>query len=141
LYKSILLPVDLNHPGSWTKALVVASELATTNDATLYLLTVVPELALPMLSTFLPKDFEADAIKRMAEELSSFANEHVPSGIECLPHVAHGIIRREIVRAADRLNCDLIVMAPHKRELTDFMISPSTGYVVSHSSRSVLVVR
>jgi len=55
--------------------------------------------------------------------------------------VAHGVIREEILKAADVLKCDLIVMAPHRRGLQSMLIGPNTEYVVRHAKQSVLVIR
>ena len=76
-----------------------------------------------------------------ADRLHEFAVENVPENIRGKSHVAHGVVREEIAKAADILGCDLIIMAPHRPEMSDFLISPATSYVVSHTKRSVLVVR
>lgn len=141
MYKSILLPIDLGHPSSWETAMPVAVELAETFRAKLHLVSVVPALAMPALSSYLPADFEANALTRAGDELKAFADEHVPDGIQGQCHLAHGVVRQEIVKAADTLDCDLIIMAPHRSEMADFFISPVTEFVVSHSTRSVMVVR
>ena len=44
MFKSILLPIDLNHPSSWEKALPLALEMAANGKAELHLLTIVHDL-------------------------------------------------------------------------------------------------
>ncbi|MEQ8334036.1 universal stress protein [Nisaea sp.] len=141
MYKSILLPIDLEHDSSWEKSLPVALELVQTFKGTLHLVTVVPRIGMAAVSLYLPEDFEAKALAHAAEQLHAFAVERIPEGIRGDSHVGHGVIREEITKAAEKLDCDLIVMAPHRPEMSDFLISPATSYVVSHTKRSVLVVR
>jgi len=141
MYKTILFPVDLEHPSSWKTALPVATEMAQTFSATLHLVAVVPDVGMSIVSSYLPEGFEKKAIAAAGEKLAAFAADNLPDGVAHECHVAHGVVRHEIVAAADKINCDLIVMAPHRPEMSDFLISPSTEFVVSNTKRSVLVVR
>ena len=43
MYKRILLPIDLDQPSSWERALPQALELAKASDASLHVMTVVPD--------------------------------------------------------------------------------------------------
>ena len=139
MYKSILLPVDLNHENSWKAALPVALELAKTFGAELHLVTIVPSVGMTMVGMYLPEDFEKRALEKAAADLHAFATKNVPKGVRGKSHVAHGVIREEILKAADTLHCNLIVMAPRKRSLQDLLVGPNTEYVVRHAKCSVLV--
>lgn len=141
MYKTILLPVDLNHEKSWENALPAALKLTKTLGAELHLVTVVPRIGMVLVGTFLPEDFEKKALEKAAEALHEFAVQNVPEGVRGKSHVAHGAVREEIIKAADALQCDLIVMAPHRRGLQDMLIGPNTEYVVRHAKQSVLVIR
>ncbi|MDH3702406.1 MAG: universal stress protein [Alphaproteobacteria bacterium] len=141
MFKSILLPVDLNQQGSWAKALPAAIELAQDFKAQLHLLSIVPDVGMSIVSQYLPKDFEKKAVGDAGAALQTFTNENVPAGLKAKSHVAHGVVRTEIVSSAEKLGCDLIVMAPHRPEVIDILISPKTNYVVEHFKGSVLVVR
>ena len=141
MFKSILLPVDLNHPGSWKMALPAAITMTRNFKATLHLVAIVPDVGMSMVSQYLPKDFEKRAIKDAAADLQDFATANVPAELKAQCHVAHGVVRNEIIQTAERLDCDLIVMAPHRAEAIDVLISPKTDYIVRHFKGSVLVVR
>lgn len=141
MFKSILLPVDLNHPGSWKRALPAAIAMTEEFKATLHLVAIVPDVGMSIVSQYLPKDFEKRAVKDAAAHLQKFAAANVPAEMKAQCHVAHGVIRNEIIQSAERLGCDLIVMAPHRAEVMDVLISPKTDYIVSHFKGSVLVVR
>jgi nucleotide-binding universal stress UspA family protein len=141
MYKSILLSVDLNHERSWKHALPAALELSKSLGAELHLVTVVPGINMALVGTFLPEDFEKQALQKAGETLHAFAMKHIPDGVRGKSHVAHGEVRQEILKAADTLKCDLIVMAPHRRGLQDILIGPNTDYVAHHAKQSVLVIR
>ncbi|MBA5778282.1 universal stress protein [Stappia sp. F7233] len=140
MYKSILLPLDLAHDSSWTKALPVAVELAERFGAELHVLTVVPDIRTSMVSQYFPNDFEATATRKAAEALNTFVAEKL-SERKVTEHVATGRVFREIVRCAEANGCDLIVMASHRPEMADHLIGPSADQVVRHTDKSVMIVR
>jgi nucleotide-binding universal stress UspA family protein len=141
MFKSIMLPIDLNHEGSWAKALPAAIELAQNFKAQLHLVSIVPDVGMSIVSQYLPKDFEKKALDKAGAALKKFVSKNVPPGLNANCHVAHGVIRTEIVSSAEKLGCDLIVMAPHRPEAIDILMSPKTNYVADHFKGSVLVVR
>jgi nucleotide-binding universal stress UspA family protein len=141
VYKSILLPVDLGQESSWEKALPSAVELAQANSAELNVITVLPEFGLSMVSVNFPADYEKKALAAVSEALDEFVKQHVPEGITVKSHVAHGTIYSEIITAADRLGCDIIVISSHRPEMRDYLIGPNAARVVRHAKQSVLVVR
>ncbi len=51
------------------------------------------------------------------------------------------MIYEEVLRAAERLGADLIVMAAHRPELSDYLIGPNSARVVRHARQSVLILR
>ena len=141
MYKSILLPVDLNHEKSWEHALPTALDLAKAAGAQLHLVTVVPRIAMSIVGTYLPEGFEKQTLEKAASDLHDFAVKHIPDGVRGKSHIAHGVVREEVLKAADASGCDLIVMAPHKNRLREMLIGHNTEYVVRHAKQSVLVVR
>ncbi len=94
-----------------------------------------------IVGSFFPADFEEKALAAAKARLGEFLSEHVAGDIEASGHVAHGVIYEEILNAADKLGCDLIVLSSHRPELRDFLIGPNAARVVRHAERSVLVVR
>ena len=64
MFKSVLLPIDLEHESSWQKALPVALDLVQKFGGTLHLVAVVPKISMPALSMYLPEDFETKALGR-----------------------------------------------------------------------------
>ncbi|MEP0236149.1 universal stress protein [Roseibium sp.] len=141
MYKSILVPVDLAENSSWKKSLPVAEAMARTFQAELHLVAVVPDFGKSIVGSYFPKDFEGDALKAAGEMLKAFISENVGTEVSVKGHVAHGTIYEEINKAADKLGCDLIVLASHRPELKDYLLGPNAARVVRHAAQSVLVVR
>jgi nucleotide-binding universal stress UspA family protein len=141
MFKNILLSVDLGEESSWKAALPRAVDIAAGENAALHVITVVPTYGMPIVGSFFPEDFEEKALAAAKTSLAEFIKERIPDSIEARGHVAHGVIYEEIMHAADKLGCDLIVLASHRPELRDYLIGPNAARVVRHAKQSVLVVR
>jgi len=141
MYNSILVPVDLGEEASWRKSLGVAVAMAKTFSAELHVVTVVPDFGRSIVGGYFPKDYEHEALEKAGEMLKSFIQQHVSGDVKTTGHIAHGTIYEEINKAADKLGCDLIVIASHRPELKDYLLGPNAARVVRHAAQSVLVVR
>lgn len=141
MFRSILLPIDLASEESWKKPLELAAELARHGGATLHVMTVVPDFGMSIVGSYFDEGFEAKALADTAERMQAWTTQHVPGAVKSEAHVAHGRIYEEILRAADKLGCDAIVLGAHRPELGDYLLGPNAARVVRHAGQSVLVVR
>jgi nucleotide-binding universal stress UspA family protein len=141
MYRNVLVPIDLSDKHSWRKALPTAISLCGTFEARLHLLAVVPDLGLPVVGQALPEGYEAKLRQQVVKQLRDLAAQQVPPEIESRRLVAVGRIYQEILKAADAIKADLIVMAAHRPELADFLLGPNAAKVVRHAKCSVMVVR
>jgi nucleotide-binding universal stress UspA family protein len=141
MYDSILVPVDLDQPSSWEKALPVAVEYSQIFGARLHLATVLPDFGTGVVGSYFPPDFEKKAGNEAREKLTRLVREKVPDNLDADCHVVHGTIHEKILELAAEIGADLIVMASHRPELKDFLIGPNAARVVRHAEMSVLVVR
>jgi len=140
MFKNVLLAVDLNVPGSWKRALPAAIEVCRHESATLHVLTVVPGID-PSISPYFPHDANGKMLRKAAEDLRQFVKENVPPEVRAKDMVSQGSIYREILDATEKVGADLVVMASHKPEVTDYLLGTNAAHVVRHCPRSVLVVR
>lgn len=141
MFKNILLPVDLDHPESWQKALPAALEIAA-EGAALHLMTVVPDFGMSLVSNFFPEDFEKQALSEAKQRLSALVTAQIPAGTPVEIHLAHGATAERILQMAQKLGADLIVMASHEPDqVRDFLVGSNADRIVSNSPISVLVVR
>lgn len=80
-------------------------------------------------------------LRAWGDRLRGWVASEVPDAVEAHPHVLHGTIYDEILRAADKLGVDPIVMGAHRPELSGYLLGPNAARVVGHAKQSVYVVR
>lgn len=141
MYKDILFPIDLNHDSSWVGVLPAVIEYCKAFNARLHVITVVPDFSMPLVGSYFPENFSKKMVEEANQHLHKFIKEHVPPEVHVQHIVAEGVVYKEIIRVANEIGADLIIMASHRPELGDFLVGPFTERVVRHFSRSVLVVR
>jgi len=141
MYKTILVPIDLDQQSSWEKALPIAVEYSQIFGARLHAVTVLPVFGTGVVGSYFPADFEARASVEAEEKLTALVRDNVPSNLEVTCHVVQGTVYEEILRLVREIVADLVVMASHRPELKDYLIGPNAARVVRHAIISVLVVR
>jgi nucleotide-binding universal stress UspA family protein len=104
-------------------------------------MTVVPEYGSPMVAQYFPVEYEKKALEHSEEKLKELIDDADTDGITVHHSVASGTIYEEIINAANAAKADLIVMASHRPQLSDYLIGPNAARVVRHAGQSVLVVR
>ncbi len=140
-FERILLPIDLGHKSSWEKALPVAIDIAREHGATLNVLTVIPDVGMPVVGSFFPADFEKKARKQAEEAMRRWLEENVPEDVEAQAYVSVGAIYDKILRTANKLDADLIVIASHRPEMRDYLLGPNAARVARHANQHVFIVR
>ena len=138
--KRILLAVDINNEETSKAPLSAALDLVQ-KDGVLHVVGVLPDFGMAQVSTFFPEGYEHKMIDEFTHSLAEWVKPHVPKGVEVHPHVAHGTIYDEVVKAADKLEVDVIVIGSHRPALSDYLIGPNASRVVRHAKQSVYVAR
>lgn len=139
MFNRILVPIDLDDRMSADRIIDTAAELAEKQGGELHVLTVVPSFSMAIVGSFFPKDHEHQALEAAQAALKSYLSSKALPNLH--GHVAHGTIYDEIMKTADKLDCDLIVMAAHRPELKDYLLGPNAARVVRHARQSVVVIR
>ena len=142
MYKNILFPIDITEDGSWKDSLPVMIDYAKSFNATVHILTVISGGSMSLVQQYFPKG----SVEKMVEEtnisLRSFVETNLKSqGIKTQCIVAKGSVYECIIKTANKINVDLIVMSAHRPDLKDYLLGPNAAKVVRHSKKSVLVVR
>ncbi|MEM9797033.1 MAG: universal stress protein [Pseudomonadota bacterium] len=141
MFDKVLLPIDINHPESWEKALPAARQCLGTGGE-VHLLGIVHDLGSAMVSSFLPDDFEKTAMEKLKAELKNLAAAQFGADEVVEAHVGHGHVPETILRIAKQIEADLIVMAAHPpNEFQTLLIGSNAGKIVRHATIPVLVVR
>ncbi|MFD2191906.1 universal stress protein [Pistricoccus aurantiacus] len=142
MYSKILLAVDMNEEASWKKALPTALALCRTFDASLHVMTVLPDYRMPIVGSYFPEGFAEKTRQALSEAQQAFVKENVPEDVDVQCIIADGSPWEAIVKTARKLHVDLIVMASHtKRKFADYVLGPNAEHVVHHAKMSVMIVR
>ena len=141
MFDHVLLPIDLNHPASWEKALPMSLRLIGTKG-TLHILGIVHDIGMASVASYLPSDFESKALQKMKEDLDAFVATNVETGTKVEAHVEHGHVPEHILAAAKKVSADVIVMASHPpHEMMTLLVGSNADRVIRHADRPVMVVR
>lgn len=139
MFKTILVPVDLEHLDYSKEVLRVASGLARQDGSAVHVLNVIYG-APAFVSQFLPKDYEAQASREARARLEAVVGV-IDFGDPVTCTVRHGDIYPEILDYAGRIGADLIVMDSHRPGVRDYLLGSTAARVVRHADCSVFVVR
>ena len=139
MYSSILVPVDLEEPSSWLKAVPTALELARCFKAPLTLGTVIEDRVAALEAQWSAVGFR-ELLSTASARLAQLADElRGTSSMET--KVGTGSIGGGILDLAEQIGADLIVLASHRPGMRDWLIGANADRVVRHAGCSVLVVR
>jgi nucleotide-binding universal stress UspA family protein len=142
MFKSILVPIDLNHEESWTLALPLAVKMAQQAGAALHVTAVVPDFGAAIVQNYFPADFEAKSLQHGEVELEKIVAKVVPADLACKIHLEHGSIRKRILDRVKSSGADLIIMASHPPDqFREFLVGSHADWIVRHAPVSVFVVR
>jgi nucleotide-binding universal stress UspA family protein len=144
MFKRILIPTD----GSdiTAKAVEASVNLARSVGARLYTISVkepFPYSAISEMQPTPPQEF-FDAQERIAaKRIQAVRDAAAAAGVPCDAHTVEALHPWEaIIEHAQRMECDLLVMASHgRRGVTALLLGSETQKVLTHSKIPVLVVR
>ena len=147
MFKHILLPTDGSAISK--KAVKRGIDLAKKSGARVTAFHVMPEFKLmvdegiTMLSPALKKRFEDEGRARAQKMLDDIAKQARARGVRCTTLcVASDLPYQQIIAAARRKKCDLILMASHgRRGLSSLLLGSETAKVLLHTKVPVLIVR
>jgi nucleotide-binding universal stress UspA family protein len=136
MYKKIIVPVDISKFEQGEKALRKAAKLLDAGGK-IILLNVVEDLP-GYLAIDLPVDLIENALKDGKARLVEL-KEH--TGIQATVELRSGAPAREILASAEAHGADLIIIASHMPDYTNYFIGATADRVVRHAKCSVLVER
>ncbi|WP_423822161.1 universal stress protein [Salinisphaera sp. SPP-AMP-43] len=138
--QTILVPIDLNQPAVLESVFQAVRRQAEIEPTQVVLLHVVIESyagELPYLDVNAMERFAVQARVR----LEQIATEQLGEEGNWQVNVELGPVARTIVRHADLVDADLIVMASHNPVIWDVFLGSTAAQVVKHARHSVLVIR
>ena len=106
-------------------------------DARIILITVVDDIP-GFAVAVLPSGIIEESKERAQEALEEIARE---ADMQASVEVRSGQAYRAILAAAEERNADLIVIAPHRPGLQQFLLGSTASRVVRHATCTVFVKR
>ncbi len=140
MFRTILVPVDLEHLEHSKELLRVAAQFASQEKADVHLLNVIygPPA---VVSQYLPADYEKKASADTKAKLERVAGAVEFGAGKVVCAVRHGNSYPEILDYSEEIKADLIVMASHRPGVADYLLGSTAARVVRHAACSVFVVR
>lgn len=136
MYKKIIVPVEMGQLDKGEKILSKAKALL--DEGGEIILLNVAESVPGYLAIDLPADFIDNSVADANVRLKQL-NE--TCGTNGKIEVRIGASAREIIAAAEENGADLIIIASHRPDLTNYLIGATADRVVRHAKCSVLVDR
>ncbi|TNJ41790.1 universal stress protein [Phaeobacter sp. B1627] len=137
MFQKIVVPVDLAHEAALGRTLQVAADLARTHKAALCFVGVASST--PGVVARTPEEYDA---KLKVFAASQAAQHGVPaSGHAIISHDPAVDLNKALEKAIRDLGADLVVMATHMPNVSDYIWAGHGAHVAAHSPASVLLVR
>lgn len=137
MFHNVLVPIDLGHIEQG-KALVKTA-MEQMDSGKLTLLHVLPPIP-GYVSAYIPEGQSEKSQERALKQLGEIAQE-LGIADTAGKTVLIGSVHIQILAWAEDADVDLIVMASHQPEFTDYLIGTTAARVVRHATCSVLVAR
>ncbi|MDA7425730.1 universal stress protein [Thalassococcus lentus] len=140
MFNKILLAIDLNEPKGAARAAAAVQRMVGQEPAEVHVINVVPDMGMAIVGAAFAADHSKTMKREVGEALAEWAKDALP-GLEPTLHVQQGTIYDMILRSANDLDVDAIVVGAHRPELRDYLMGPNAARVVRHARQSVFVVR
>jgi nucleotide-binding universal stress UspA family protein len=137
MYKTIAVPVDLQHIDRLPKALRTAVDLAEHYGAKLCYVAATTETPGPLAHN--PAEFQAKLDAFAAAEADKHGIRVQTKMIVCVDLTVD--LDKQLRQAFEEIGADLVVMASHIPGVKEHLFSSNAGWIASHSPMSVFIVR
>ncbi|CCM74838.1 universal stress protein [Rhizobium mesoamericanum] len=136
MYKKIIVPIEIGALDRGEKAFRKASTLLDTGGE-IVLLNVVEEVP-----TYVAIDLPAELLQNAANDAEEKLGRLIRTcGIPAMIEIGHGRPAHSILAAAEAHGADLVIIASHTPDFSNYFIGATADRVVRHAKCSVLVDR
>jgi nucleotide-binding universal stress UspA family protein len=140
MFKTILVPIDVNDIETAEPALAQAVAIAHGSDAALRLIHVRSDMPRSVME-FVPPNFDAKQFQECEDKLSDVAAGLGLPEDRVSTVVTVGSVRHQVLKEAERIGADLIVVGAHQPSNLMYLLGSNAAAIVRHATCSVLVVR
>ncbi len=138
MFSKILVPVDLSLADETKKLLTKAKTLSEQWGSEVHVVSVIPNVGMPIVGSYMDANFEEKAKSDAEAELS---HQIAASGLVAQHYVLTGTVYDRVIALSNKLGVDLLLIAAHQPDLKDYLLGSNAARLVRHSHKSVLVLR
>ena len=140
MFRTILVPIDLDETEITRSALEKAEALAEWSGAALRLVNVQRLLPATFMD-FVPADFDMQQKTDAEASLRNLASRLRMPQDRVSTVVRTGGVYPEVLAEADARGADLIVIGSHRPAMSTYLLGSNAKTIVRHAKCSVLVLR
>jgi len=140
MFKNILVPVDIAEVDIAKLGFDEAVELAKLSGASLRLIHVRSPVPYAM-NEYIPAEYYDSDEKSVLKALENIAAKLDLPKDRVTVVSPFGSVYDEVLKEAERMNADLIVVGSHRPNWSTYLIGSNAANIVRHASCSVLVMR
>jgi nucleotide-binding universal stress UspA family protein len=140
MFKTILVPVDIEDVETARPALDRAVSLADASGGTVRLIYVRSLVPVSYME-FVPPDFDAAQQEGSAKRLAALADGVRLPKARVSSVVTLGGVYHDVLKEADEIGADLIVVGSHRPTMATYLLGSNAASIVRHAKCSVLVIR
>lgn len=137
----ILCAVDLTHSDDARNLLIEADRLANAYNATLSVVTVLPDYN----SSFVGSFFKDGTLQEAAIAANDALHELVKTTLPDREKVQHiveiGVVYEQVLNAIAQSKADLVIVGAQKPDMADRLLGPNSARIARLSPVSTLVIR
>lgn len=139
--KHILCAVDLTHSEDARSLLREADRLANLYDATLSVVTVLPDYNSSWVGSFFKDGTLKEAAQAANEALHALVKSALPDREQVQHIVEIGVVYEQVLKAIGQSNADMVIVGAHKPDMADKLLGPNSARIARLSPVSTLVFR
>lgn len=140
MFKTILVPVDIDDVETARPALDRAVALAEASGGTVRLIYVRSLVPMSYME-FVPPDFDTAQQDEAARRLAVLAEGVSLPKNRVSSIVTLGGVYDDVLGEADKIGADLIVVGSHRPTMATYLLGSNAASIVRHARCSVLVIR
>jgi nucleotide-binding universal stress UspA family protein len=138
MYRTIIVAVALFNKGATSRGLIERANRLVSDGGSITLVHVLDDLP-AYLADAMTQEAVLNHRKAIREQLDSLAATAQAARVDI--DIRAGSASPGILALAQEINADLIMLASHKPDLSDYFIGSTASRVVRHAQCSVLVAR
>ncbi len=139
MYTNILIPMDPDHSDLFAAQVQAAEKLLSSGGkiSVLYVNPTYTHSVMAATTPDQPTDVEQAVLDQVIERFEGSVSEELRGQV----YTQRGVVHDQVVRIANRIHADLIIMAACKKPLERYFLGSNTRKVMADAKCSVLVQR